>query len=107
AAGNSGSTDGTNSAARFGGLIRPLGGFFAFPGDMGIAVDSLTNVYVADRAHSTILKLTPVGTTWVVTTIAGLADTSGTDDGMGSAARFYEPFGVAVDPNRNIYVADT
>src|SRR5438552_3658877 len=54
--------------------------------------------------NSTIRKVTPAG---VVTTLAGLAGSYGSADGTGSAARFYEPSGVAVDSGGNVYVADT
>jgi NHL repeat len=43
----------------------------------------------------------------VVTTLAGLAGSSGSADGTGSDARFYLPDGVAVDSAGNVYVADT
>ncbi|MGA2867488.1 MAG: NHL repeat-containing protein [Verrucomicrobiota bacterium] len=89
-AGNSGSADGTGSAARF-------------SGPTGVAVDSLGNVYVADTGNSRIRKLTPGG---VVTTLAGLAGTQGHADGTASAARFSHPEGVAVDGEGNVYVAD-
>jgi secreted PhoX family phosphatase len=92
--GNSGSTDGTNSSARFN---EPF----------GIVVDNGANVvYVADKYCSTIRKLKPVGITWVVTTIAGLPYNTGSADGIGSAARFNNPTGVAVDSGGNLYVAD-
>src|SRR5256885_17268976 len=39
-------------------------------------------------------------------TYAGLAGETGSDDGMGSVARFYDPYGVAVDSAGNVYVAD-
>jgi len=42
---------------------------------------------------------------WVVSTLAG-DGTAGHKDGRGTAARFNEPFGVAVDSSMNIYVAD-
>jgi len=90
-AGNWGSADGTGSAARFDG-----------PNDM--AVDSAGNVYVADYNNSTIRKVTPAG---MVTTLAGLAGNWGSADGTGSAARFNDPWGVAVDSAGNVYVADT
>ena len=95
-AGNTGygSADGTGSAAQF-----------AFP--CGAAVDSAGNVYVADTVNSTLRKVAPVGTNWVVTTLAGLAGCTGTNDGTGSAARFYYPDGVAVDSAGNLYVADS
>jgi hypothetical protein len=61
-AGNTGigSADGTNSAARF---ANPF----------GVALDTNGNVYSADYLNHTIRKVTPVGTNWVVTTLAGLA----------------------------------
>ena len=42
-----------------------------------------------------------------VTTLAGLAGSSGSADGTGSDARFNLPQGVAVDSTGNVYVADT
>src|SRR5690349_11553395 len=59
-AGVSGNADGTNSDARF-----------LFPAD--IAVDNNGVLYVADLSNHAIRKIVPVGTNWVVTTIAGMA----------------------------------
>ena len=87
----SGSQDGTNSTARFN-----------IPDS--IAVDSATNLYVADQNNHTIRKISPVGTNWVVTTIAGLATNSGSADGLGSSARFFQPSGITVDSATNLYV---
>jgi secreted PhoX family phosphatase len=87
---NYGSADGTGSAARF-------------RGPYGVAVDSAGNIYVAEDGNSTIRKITPDG---VVTTLGGLAGSSGSDDGTGSAARFNALWGVAVDSAGNVYVAD-
>ena len=42
-----------------------------------------------------------------VRTIAGLAGAPGSADGIGSAARFFSPAGVAVDSSGTVYVADT
>ena len=89
-AGSSGSADDTGSAARF-----------YFPN--GVAVDNAGNVYVADSQNYTVRKITPAG---AVSTLAGLAGSSGSADGTGSAARFTFPNGVAVDGAGNIYVAD-
>ena len=86
-----GSADGTGTAAQFNGLN-------------GVAVDSTGNVYVADTNNDTIRKITPAG---VVTTLGGVPGVAGSADGIGSAARFNQPFGIAVDTNGNIYVADT
>jgi hypothetical protein len=89
----SGTNDGTGSAARF---KTPT----------GVAVDGATNLYVADITNNTIREVTPIGTNWVVTTLAGQPGVAGTNDGIGNAARFYRPNGVAVDADRNVYVAD-
>jgi streptogramin lyase len=90
-AGNRGSADGPASTARFG---DPL----------GVAVDGTGNVYVTDRYNPTIRKIVPGG---VVSTLAGLAGSYGSDDGTGSAARFLYPTGVSADNAGNIYVADS
>ena len=46
------------------------------------------------------------GTNWVVTTLGGAPGIWGSADGSGSAARFSNPNGVAVDSAGNLYVAD-
>ena len=90
-AGNTGSANGTGSAARFN-------------SPRGVAVDSLGNVYVGDTNNHTIRMITPGG---VVTTLAGLAGSSGSADGTGNVARFNQPRGIAVDGAGVLYVADT
>src|SRR5208282_6357050 len=82
--GNYGTNDGTGSAAQF---HNPA----------GVAVDSAGNLYVGDAFNDTVRKVTPVGTNWVVTTLAGLAGAAGSADGTGSSARFNTPSGVAMD----------
>ena len=80
--------DGQGTAAQF---YRPS----------GVAVDSGDNVYVADRVNHKIRKITPDG---LVSTFAG--SSPGSLDGQGTAARFYNPYGVAIDSGGNLYVAD-
>ena len=92
AAGVFGSQDGSGAAASF-----------FYP--QGIAVDQSDNLYVADTGNRTVRMVTAAG---VVTTIAGKAGGNFTStDGLGTAASFTNPVGVAVTPNGNlIYVTD-
>src|SRR5439155_27694 len=90
-AGASGCADGTGSAARFN---SPL----------GVAVDSAGNLYVADTNNDTIRKITPGG---VVSTLAGVAGSSGRADGTGTAALFNCPVGETVDRTVTTHGADT
>ena len=88
-----GATNGTGSAARF-----------RFPN--GIASDATGRLYVADTNNHTIRRITATG---VVSNIAGSGSptSSGSVDGAGGVARFFNPNGVAVDAGGSIYVADT
>ena len=92
-AATSGSADGTNDDALFN---SPL----------SIAADSANNLYVADYGNSTIRKISPSGTNWVVSTIAGVAGQIGSTDGTGTNALFYEPWGATVDSTGNLFVTD-
>lgn len=92
--GNTGFTDGTNGAATF---YLPL----------GVAVDTNDNVYVVDGYYNTVRQLAPVGTNWVVSTLAGNTNASGSVDGTNQDAEFNAPAGIALDGAGNLYVADT
>ena len=89
--GNSGTNDGTGSAARF-----------SYPA--AVAVDASNNVYVADTSNHSIRKITPAGE---VTTLAGTPGTAGTNDGVASVAQFNFPYGLAVNRNGTVYIADS
>jgi hypothetical protein len=89
-AGNAGSADGTGSAARF---YSPE----------GITTDG-TNLYVTDTLNNTIRQV--VVSSGVVTTLAGTVGETGSTDGTGSAALFYNPYGITTD-GTSLYVADT
>ncbi|MDQ2820423.1 MAG: gluconolaconase [Pseudomonadota bacterium] len=68
-----------------------------------MALDRRGNLYVADTGHHAIKKITPAG---VVTTLAGNGK-PGYADGIGAAAQFNGPVGVAVDKAGNVFVTDT
>ena len=91
-AGMSGLTDGTGSVARFN-----------IPG--GLALDRSGNLYIADTNNHSIRNL--VLSTGAVTTVAGASLGQGSVDGIGGAARFSYPQGVALDGSGNLYVADS
>ena len=75
---------------------------FNNPHDLAISQNG--TIYVCDRFNHIIRKISLDGQ---VTTIAGQPGVSGDVDGQGSAARFYEPWGICVDQNENVFVADT
>jgi sugar lactone lactonase YvrE len=69
-----------------------------------LALDSLGNLFVSDYGNNTIRKITPA---FDVTTIAGIAGTSGSSDGLGTLATFNAPDGLAFDNSGNLFVADS
>lgn len=88
-----GSSDGSGAAARFNAAVSA-----------SVTADHAGNVYVADNGNHLIRKV--VLSTREVTTIAGAAGTSGSADGIGTAARFKNPQGVAAEITGFLYVAD-
>ena len=88
--GVAGNSDGVGTAASFN---MPL----------GIAVDSLGNIYVADAGNNSIRKISTIG---VVTTLAGINGISASVDGLNNTARFKQPTGITIDNMGNAYIAD-
>jgi gliding motility-associated-like protein len=93
--GNFGLTDSSN----------PLAASFGNP--TGVAVDTKGNIYVGDHLTHLIRKISKTG---VVTTLAGnktlYPNNFGLVDGLGQSAKFYRPYGIEVDKDGNVYVAD-
>lgn len=87
--GLSGSANGTGSGARFN-----------FP--YGIAIDASDNLYIGDESNHKIRKITPLN---IVSTVAGTGGV-GYTDGIGLAANFHDPIGIAVDALGNLFIAD-
>jgi len=79
------------------------GKFPVFDYPAGIVVDAAGNIYVTDSFHNKIRKIGPNGK---ITTIAGNIN-PGSKDGAGTAASFFIPQGIALDPKGNLYIADT
>jgi sugar lactone lactonase YvrE len=89
-AGQSGFTDALGPAARFN---SPL----------GIAVAANGSLYVADCGNHLIRAISTSGG---VTTLAGTPETWGSADGVGAAARFNGPVGLALDQQGHLFVSD-
>lgn len=89
--GQPGSVDGALLSARFN-------------APSGIDADANGNAYVADAANHTIRKLDFL--TGQVSTPAGSPGQTGSGDGLGSAARFSSPSGIAVSSPGVVLVAD-
>ncbi|HEX3625949.1 MAG TPA: hypothetical protein VH280_11045 [Verrucomicrobiae bacterium] len=86
-----GSADGINTAVRFN---NPT----------AIAVDSRTNIYVADTGNDTIRELIPFGPNWISSTIGGMPGEPGYVPGTGPEARFTQPAGIAVNRAEDLFV---
>lgn len=84
----SGYADGTGIAARF-------------DGPCGICIDPQGNLYVAEFTNNKIRRITAAG---AVTTLAG--STQGYTDASALGAKFYNPYGICIDGQGNLFVAD-
>jgi sugar lactone lactonase YvrE len=70
----------------------------------GVAVDSAGNLFIADRDNNRIRK---VSTSGIITTVAGNGSMGYSGDGgPATLAQLYSPFGVAIDPAGNLFIAD-
>ena len=75
-------------------------------GPSGVAVDTASNIYIADSYGNRIRKVT--ASTGIISTVAGNGNIGHSGDGgPATSAQFYYPYGVAVDAASNIYIADS
>lgn len=86
-----------------GGSVDGVGKSAHFSYPSAIAVHPSGFLYVADMASHVVRKVLANGT---VTTIAGLAETSGMINGSGSAARFNSPVSLLLLPSGDLLVAE-
>lgn len=87
--GLSGFSDGESGDARFN---EPV----------GLVINEAGNLFVADSLNHRIRMILPSG---VVSTYVGFTE-PGFTDGVGSAARFQKPSGLAISANGDLYLAD-
>ncbi|KYG67320.1 hypothetical protein AZI86_10000 [Bdellovibrio bacteriovorus] len=91
AGGAEGSADGTGAAAQFG----SVGSMIA---------DSAGNIYLTMTDYCVVRKITSAG---VVSTIAGVASDCSPTNGTGTAAKFGNPKGLAIDSSGNLFISDS
>ena len=95
--------DGIGRIARItpGGIVRTFRTGFVFP--QGVAVNPGGTVYVADTGTRTIRSFTPPAATSI---LAGIANTSGSNDTILLSSRFNFPIGITIDQENTLYVSD-
>jgi hypothetical protein len=105
AAGSSGTSTYVGSSGNAGSNEGSLGNA-RFSSPSTIAIDTLTNIFVADTSNHKIRKVTIATTT--VSTVVGTATNGYNGDGVKATnAQLNAPYGVDVDSLGNIYIADT
>jgi sugar lactone lactonase YvrE len=87
-------------------LLATWGNRGNYPGEFvnpyGVALDSQGNIYVADEGNCRIQKLSPSGEALAAFGVGGPSNRCGSRPGTVST-----PYGVALDSQGNMYVADT
>jgi sugar lactone lactonase YvrE len=69
----------------------------------GVAVDQVGNVYIADTSNNRVDEVSG-GT---LTVVAGTGPAGAPTPGPAAASKLASPFGVAVDPSGDLYIADS
>jgi streptogramin lyase len=86
------------------GAVNGTGTNAAFNDPAAIVADAKGAFFVADLRNHAIRKITTNG---VVTAFAGKLGVAGTANGIGTAAQFNSPSGLAFDKSGNLFVSDT
>ncbi len=94
----------TFSGNTYNGVVEGAGLQNAYRTPSGLAKDSQGNIFLVDFTANNIRKITPAG---VSTVFAGsTTSVSGTQNGVGVNALFFQPYDIAIDASDNIYVTD-
>jgi sugar lactone lactonase YvrE len=94
--------------------VNGLGSAATFVNPFGVAVDSAGTIYVTEQLGNRIRKITlkagadpTLPANYTVSTLAGSSTgLTGSTDGVGIAAKFNHPEGIAVTADGTLYVAD-
>ena len=90
------------------GTADGIGTDASFNSPKSLAAGLKYDVYVSDTGNDTIRRISTIQTNWSVTTIAGVAGVTGTNDNPTNAllAHFNGNTGIAINSAGNIFVAD-
>jgi hypothetical protein len=69
--------------------------------------DSIGNIYIAETGNNAIRVVDTAGNIHTFAGVGGTSKVPTGDGGPATAANFYNPQGVFVDPNLNVYVTDS
>ncbi len=74
-------------------------------GPQSVALDGAGNIYISESGGNRVRKIDKNG---IITTVAGIGGPGGYggDGGLATAARLYDPRGIALDAAGNLYIAD-
>lgn len=92
----------TTFAGSTAGYLDGTGTAAQLQGPTSIAADTAGNLYFTDETNQRVRMITKTG---VVSTIAGSGST-GSANGVGTSASFYNPFAIAAAPAGSIYIGD-
>jgi len=92
----------THAGASASGYVNATGSAARFFSPRAIVMDAAGNAYVVDTNNHRIRKVSRKG---VVTLVAG--SSKGIRDGVGAAAQFNTPNGIALGKDGDLYIADT